>query len=182
MRCRCESCCEPPIDISLRANISAKIGQPWRPSITRELAWTRIRRADVPYTDPLPGRDSTVPLLDVTYEQVRHSFLVRLRSEEARLKTLSAALGSPGSDTESAFVDLGMFAHRLRGAAAVFGLPEIRDAAKALELAAAEAAINGAPKGGSEIEEAIKLLAGRLACLNGYTRRSGAPAMPIPAN
>jgi hypothetical protein len=121
-------------------------------------------------------------LLDVLYEQVRQSFLVRLQGEEALLGQLGAALGSAKTDSESAIVDLEMFAYRLRGAAAVFGLPEIRVAAKALELAAAAAAVRSASIGDPPVLEAINLLAMRLTCLNGFTQGLNPLVTPTPAN
>ena len=70
------------------------------------------------------------------FELIRHSFKVRLQSEQARLEALAQELGAAGDEVAPVLVDIGTFAHRLRGAAAVFDLPELSSAAKALELAA----------------------------------------------
>jgi HPt (histidine-containing phosphotransfer) domain-containing protein len=115
-------------------------------------------------------------VLEVTYEDVRQTFLTRLHDEEARLKLLGAALNSAKLFPAAAFAELEIFAHRLRGAAAVFGLPEIRDAAQALELAAAGAANERTSSGEPLVQETIQLLAARLNRLNELTRPSIAPS------
>ena len=73
---------------------------------------------------------------EAEFEVVRQSFKVRLLSEQARLEALVQELGAAGDEIATVLVDIGTFAHRLRGAAAVFDLPELSSAAKALELAA----------------------------------------------
>jgi len=135
----------------------------------------------VPHTEPPSLWGSKPAALDVTYEDVRQSFLIRLHSEEARLIALSSALGSADVDAASAFVDLEMFAHRLRGAAAVFGLPELRDAAKGLELAAADAVAGRSSIGKPLIQEKVRILGARLTCLNAFTR-SSVMVTSVPAN
>ena len=136
----------------------------------------------VTHTELPPSRSSKATVEDVAFEDVRQSFLNRLHSEQARLTVLGAALGSAQVDPASAFVDLEMFAHRLRGAAAVFELPELRDAAKALELAAAAAATERASIGEPLVQQTIQILTSRLTCLNGFTRPSNAAGSPLPAN
>jgi HPt (histidine-containing phosphotransfer) domain-containing protein len=103
---------------------------------------------------------------------VRLSFLVELHGEEARLAALRDALSSAQGDRVSAFIDLEFFAHRLRGAAAVFGLPEIRDAATNLELSSAAAVTSNATLGEPLVQDTIRTLAARLTCLNGFTADS----------
>ena len=114
------------------------------------------------------------------YEDVRLAFLVRLHSEETRLAALRDALASAQGDRVSAFIDLEYFAHRLRGAAAVFGLPEIRDAAKNLELSSAVAAMSNPALGEPLVQDTIRTLAARLSCINGFTANSCGPATPSP--
>lgn len=109
---------------------------------------------------------------DLTYEDVRLSFLVRLHGEERRLAALREELASAQSERGSVFNDLEHFAHRLRGAAAVFGLPEICDAAKNLELSCVVAATGNATLGESLVQDTIRTLAARLSCLNGFTGES----------
>jgi hypothetical protein len=110
------------------------------------------------------GAQTAVP--DVTYEDVRQSFLLRLSSEHTRLVALAGALGSGAGDS-AAFGDLEGFAHRLRGAAAVFDFPELREAAKALEMAANDAMVGQAPVDDPRVQTAIRNLDARLAWLNG---------------
>jgi len=136
----------------------------------------------VPLTEPPPGRVSKPTLLDVTYEDVRQSFLLRLQNDEVRLAMLRGALGSAEVSPARAFADLEVFAHRLRGAAAVFNFPELRDAAKGLELASAVAAAEHSPMGEPLVQSAVRLLATRLARLNGSTLSSDAEERPVPAN
>jgi hypothetical protein len=121
-------------------------------------------------------------LLDVTYEDVRLSFAIRLHGEEARLSFLAGALQLTGPDTAAAFVDLEMFAHRLRGAAAVFDYPVLREEAKALELAAAAAAVKGSPVGEPSVQDTMRALALRLSAMNAATPSPGVSVMPAPAN
>jgi hypothetical protein len=86
--------------------------------------------------------NSAVPIQELMspeqeFAQLREQFHVRLQREAARLGQLMAAL--PGGNVNSVKVleEIGMFAHRLRGAALVFEYRAIGDAAKALELAVA---------------------------------------------
>ena len=114
------------------------------------------------------------PPTDLSYEDVRRSFLTRLQGEQIRLEFLSATLGASGDDTAAAFCELERFAHRLRGAAAVFGVPPLCEAAKALELLAADAALKRAPNNDPRVKSAVHILAARLDQLNG-----GAPSAEI---
>jgi HPt (histidine-containing phosphotransfer) domain-containing protein len=105
----------------------------------------------------LSGDAASLPA-DLAYEEVRHSFLARLRSERTTLTALTLALRSPAPTTLPAFHDLGEFAHRLRGAAAVFDFRALRDCAKNLEVAANAAARSGAPAGEPRVQEAMREL------------------------
>jgi HPt (histidine-containing phosphotransfer) domain-containing protein len=140
-----------------------------------------VRGVNVPLTNQ-PAAYGPAAMLDLTYDDVRLSFLVRLHSEETRLAQLGAALKSAEADPAAAFVNLEMFAHRLRGAAAVFDFPELRDAAKELELAAAAAVTQRASFGEPLVQAAMRILATCLTCLNGFTRPSRPAATPLPAN
>jgi len=75
-----------------------------------------------------------------------------------------------------------MFAHRLRGAAAVFDFPGLRDDSKLLELAAGDAAIRLAPSGDPHVQKAMQLLWTRLTGLNGGTTSAQLMGAPFPAN
>jgi hypothetical protein len=70
------------------------------------------------------------------FEQLRQRFHERLRKEQAQLAVLTAALGGANVASASMCVDIRAFAHRLRGAALVFGFQGLGDSAKAVELAA----------------------------------------------
>ena len=125
------------------------------------------------------GTQSTVP--DVTYEDVRRSFLNRLPGEHTRLAGLADTLGSGAVASASAFGELEGFAHRLRGAAAVFDFPELRDAAKVLEIAANAGVLGRAPVTEPRVQAAIRSLVEQL---TGLTRAppTDLEMAPIPAN
>jgi HPt (histidine-containing phosphotransfer) domain-containing protein len=123
----------------------------------------------VPHIDRRGLSGSKPKALDVTYEDVRQSFLIRLHSEQTRLTVLTGALGCAETDPAAAFVNLEIFAHRLRGAAAVFDVPELREAAKGLELAAAAAAVDRAPIDEPLVQTAMQTLAARLTHMNVVT-------------
>ena len=97
-----------------------------------------------------------------TYEEVRESFIVCLRGEQAHLKMLREALEAADGFPVEVFGDLERFAHRLRGAAAVFAMPQLRDAAKLLEQAAAAALARHAAGSDLRLRRSTQLLAGRL--------------------
>jgi len=136
----------------------------------------------VPHTEYRQFADSMSAAADAAYEDVRQSFLIRLHGEKTRLAVLEAALQSAGPDPVSAFLDLETFAHRLRGAAAVFDFPGLRDDSKVLELAAAGAAIHGSPCGEPDVQKAMGILATRLTRLNGGAPGADVALAPVPAN
>jgi HPt (histidine-containing phosphotransfer) domain-containing protein len=113
--------------------------------------------------------------LDEALEVVRQSFCARLHDEKARLAALAIALRSCETDSAPVLEELELFAHRLRGAAAVFEALELSQAAKALELAA-EA--GRAQHSEAPVWSALNLLANELASLTGSEpspTASGAP-------
>jgi HPt (histidine-containing phosphotransfer) domain-containing protein len=75
-------------------------------------------------------------IADDTFEELQLAFYERLRKDRAGLAALGAALASAVADPAPALQELRTFTHRLRGAAAIFGAAEVRDAAEGLELAA----------------------------------------------
>jgi hypothetical protein len=113
---------------------------------------------------------------------VRLSFLIRLTGEKARLATLADALGAGAVTPALTFGDLEGFAHRLRGAAAVFDYPELRDAAKGLELAANEALVDGAAANEIRVRAAMRFLGTRLDCLTGGSPPMVVAMAPLSAN
>jgi hypothetical protein len=88
---------------------------------------------------PIPASEPVSPEQG-EFEQLRQGFHQRLQREQARLTTLTAALQSVHIDLAVVVSDIGVFAHKLRGAALVFEYQGIGAAAKALELAAEGAA------------------------------------------
>jgi HPt (histidine-containing phosphotransfer) domain-containing protein len=78
---------------------------------------------------------------DEQFEELRQHFQQRLRKEQAQLSALTRALEGAEVAPVSIFVDIRAFAHRLRGAALVFGFKVVGDGAKAVELAAIAAAV-----------------------------------------
>ena len=93
----------------------------------------RIERPDSWDLQPIP--------LDASYDDARQSVLVRLHGEQTHLALLADGARIRSGRAYIRIRRLETFAHRLHGAAAVFGLPELHDASKALELAACAAAI-----------------------------------------
>jgi HPt (histidine-containing phosphotransfer) domain-containing protein len=79
---------------------------------------------------------------DEQFEELRQRFQERLRKEQRQLAALTKALGSANAASAPIFTDIREFAHRLRGAALVFGFQEVGAGAKALELAAIAASLD----------------------------------------
>jgi hypothetical protein len=79
---------------------------------------------------------------DEQFEQLRQRFHERLRKDQRHLASLTKALESANFVSASILSDIQVFAHRLRGAALVFGYQGLGDGAKAVELAAIGAAEN----------------------------------------
>jgi HPt (histidine-containing phosphotransfer) domain-containing protein len=114
------------------------------------------------------------PVTDAAFEEVRQSFIVRLGAEQEQLAILSQALQGAEEFPVGILEELERFAHRLRGAAAVFALPELRDAAKVLELAASAAVAKHASRNDLRLQRSTRLLAARLIRMD---RRSGLTAV-----
>jgi Hpt domain len=97
---------------------------------------------------------------DEEFEKLRRKFQARLRREQTLLTTLTRALGNARIDSALALADIGAFAHRLHGAALVFGFAGIGNLAKAVELAAAPATPNEpGHKDDPSVESTIQALA-----------------------
>jgi HPt (histidine-containing phosphotransfer) domain-containing protein len=78
---------------------------------------------------------------DEQFEELRQHFHERLRKEQRQLATLTKALAGAEGTPASLFSDIREFAHRLRGAALVFGFQGLGAGAKAVELAAIAASL-----------------------------------------
>jgi len=128
------------------------------------------------------GRGPTPAVPDVTYEDVRQSFLIRLLGEKTRLAALADELGCGAATPASTFGELEGFAHRLRGAAAVFHYPELRDAAKGLEIAANAAVVEQNPANEICVQTAMRSLGIRLDCLTGSAPPPIVAIAPMPTN
>ena len=79
---------------------------------------------------------------DEQFAKLRERFQERLRKEQRQLAALTQALASAKAAPAPIFLDIRAFAHRLRGAALVFGFQSLGDGAKAVELAAIAAALD----------------------------------------
>jgi len=119
---------------------------------------------------------------DATYQDACQSFLARLDGEQARLAVLESALSIAAEGPMTAFLDLEVFAHRLRGAAAVFDLPELRDDSKVLELAAAKAVLRHASISDPHVNAAIRLLNAQLTHVNGAKPSAADAVAQLAAN
>jgi HPt (histidine-containing phosphotransfer) domain-containing protein len=117
------------------------------------------------YDSPQPLVPDEPLELDDALEVVRQSFYARLHDEKTRLAALATSLESSEAESATVFEQMEVFAHRLRGAAAVFGAFELSDAAKALEWAASAASAEGAQYGDASVWYALNLLASQLASL-----------------
>lgn len=102
---------------------------------------------------------------DDTFSQLRAAFYARLRKDRARLVELGTRLS--GSDPEPAqtFEEVRAFAHRLLGAAAIFGATELREAAQTLEVAAHAAQKSQASHKDTRVWSALAHLADLLASM-----------------
>jgi HPt (histidine-containing phosphotransfer) domain-containing protein len=104
-----------------------------------------------------------------TFEHLQEAFYTRLRKDRVQLVVLSTALARCNANPALPFEALASFAHRLRGASAIFGAAEIQDAANGLEVAARAARELGADEGDSQVWSALALLADLLAAVTDST-------------
>jgi len=103
---------------------------------------------------------------DDPFEELQGAFQARLRSDLVRLMALGAALACADADPAPIFEDIRVFAHRVRGAAALFGAPDIGVVADALEQAAISAANAHASNLDDSVCTALEALTERLAAVN----------------
>jgi HPt (histidine-containing phosphotransfer) domain-containing protein len=100
------------------------------------------------------------------FDALRLAFFGRLQSERVQLVNLSAALARNEDNPGSIFDDLVFVAHRLRGGAAIFDLPEIAAAGNALEQAAATASATHASHADAGVWAALVSLVDLLGTLS----------------
>jgi hypothetical protein len=87
--------------------------------------------------DAEPDREhESATLSAVQFERYRAAFHDRLQGDRLRLTTLIAMLARTGEDPRCTFEEIRLFAHRLRGGAAIFDAREVAIAAGTLERAA----------------------------------------------
>jgi HPt (histidine-containing phosphotransfer) domain-containing protein len=111
---------------------------------------------DPAHTAPTPAA------ADDAFEELRQAFHARLRSDRVHLMTLGAELTRAAGDPGHIFEDMRLFAHRLRGASAIFEAQEIGIAAHALEQAACSAAVAHADAADASVWTALESLVDRL--------------------
>jgi hypothetical protein len=100
--------------------------------------------------------------LEDGFERLRQAFEVRLCGDRVRLIALRSALAHLTADPAPILAEIQMFAHKLRGAAAIFEKPEIGRAAKSLELAAMTALAGGSSSTDPSLESTLATLVERL--------------------
>jgi hypothetical protein len=118
-------------------------------------------------TERQPSARARPTPTDDAFEEVRQSFLMRLPGEHARLLAFTDALGSGKGNPALTLGALEVFAHRLRGAAAVFDACALSADAKALELAVAAALIAPVRDNDTFVRATLRALISRLASMIG---------------
>jgi Hpt domain len=110
------------------------------------------------------------------FEKLRQRFYVRLRKERSQLAVLTAALESADGTSAAILLNIQAFAHRLRGAALVFGFQGLGDGAKAVERAATTALRDAS---GRQCRPSVAATMQELAISLTDEIRTGARAIPI---
>ena len=105
------------------------------------------------------------------FDELRDLFFARLRTDRVHLLALGTALACCEGDPAYPLEKIKLFAHRLRGGAAIFETPDIGDAANILEEAAALAAIVHADRSDASVRTALDSLLNKLAIANGRPHR-----------
>jgi HPt (histidine-containing phosphotransfer) domain-containing protein len=101
------------------------------------------------------------------FNELQVAFRARLRSERVHYVTQGAALASAVESPASIFRDLEFRAHKTRGGAAIFEMPEVAAAACALEQAAISAAKSHADSADAAVCTALVALVRLLGQLEG---------------
>jgi HPt (histidine-containing phosphotransfer) domain-containing protein len=107
-------------------------------------------------------------------EELRQAFYARLQSERVHFATLSAVLARAGKNPAWIFEDLQFRAHKMRGGAAIFEIPEVAATACSLEEAAKRASIAKANNTDPGVESALGALVQLLSSLGGKETRQAA--------
>jgi HPt (histidine-containing phosphotransfer) domain-containing protein len=98
-------------------------------------------------------------------EELRQAFYDRLQSERVHFATLSAVLARAGKNPAWIFEDLQFRAHKMRGGAAIFEIPEVAATACSLEEAAKRASLAKANNTDPGVERALGALVQLLGAL-----------------
>lgn len=117
----------------------------------------------------------TSTVADDPFEELRAAFHARLRGDAVALTVFAAALACADANPAPIFEDIRLFAHRVRGAAALFDAPDLGVLAEALEQAAISAKNARAENSDASVWTALEALAERLAAVNGTA------VPPVPA-
>lgn len=104
---------------------------------------------------------------DDELDRLRETFYARLHRDRIRLTTLAALLARIEGNPAGVFQELQGLAHRIRGAAGVFQVPEVFSAASALEQAATVACSRHADHTDGSVWSALEELVERLAMTSG---------------
>jgi hypothetical protein len=104
---------------------------------------------------------------DDGFERLRQAFNSRLCADRVRLLALGSALTRVSADPAPILAEIQTFAHKLRGAAAIFENSEIGPAAKSLELAAIAASVGLSKTTEPSVVFALATLVDRLPAANG---------------
>jgi HPt (histidine-containing phosphotransfer) domain-containing protein len=124
------------------------------------------------------GKTIEIPAEDL-FEQLQLAFYTRLRKDRVRLVVLATTLTGSRANPDPVFEELGTFAHRLRGASAIFGAAEVRDAAEALEVAAQAARDDYADEGDGRVWSALALLSDLLASMTESVTSPALTSVPL---
>jgi HPt (histidine-containing phosphotransfer) domain-containing protein len=116
-------------------------------------------------TDPRLIRTDAEQLAEDALEQLQTEFHKRLGQDRVQFVVLSAALTRCAGNPAPVFEELATVAHRLRGASAIMGAVEIREAAHALELAAHNALAQHADEEDGKVWSTLIALTDRLAAV-----------------
>jgi hypothetical protein len=118
------------------------------------------------------------------FDDLQLAFRARLRSERVRYGSLGAALAGAVESPASVFRDLEFCAHKTRGGAAIFEMPEVAAAACALEHAANSASSSHAGNADAAVCTALVALIRLLGQVEGISDPApiGAPERIVRAS
>jgi hypothetical protein len=100
--------------------------------------------------------------IDDPFQQLRRAFQARLRNDGIHLTHLRTSLTRAPAAATAVFAEIQGFAHKLRGAAAIFDAIDIGRAAEALELATVAASAGAVAAGDPAVSRALDALANLL--------------------